>query len=75
MTRICKVKGFHGFVGGKDNDNVFDEGVIYSVKKVLGEIILTPIGEQPKYDSGGNQIEMLNLEEIIITGDYLLGCE
>jgi hypothetical protein len=75
MTRICKLKGFHGFVGGKDNDNIFDEGIIYSVKKVMGEIILTPICEQPEYDSGGNQIEMLNLEQIIGTGDYLLGCK
>ena len=30
-TRICKLNSFHNFVGGKDNDNVFEEGVIYSV--------------------------------------------
>lgn len=72
MTRICKVKGFRGFIGGKDNDGVFKEGVIYEVKEILGQITLTPIGVQPKYDSGGNEIDKLNLEELIISGDYLL---
>ena len=72
MTRICKLKGFSGFVGGKDNDNVFEEGVVYDVKKILGEIVLTPIGHQPKYSSGGSEILMQNLLEIINEGDYLL---
>jgi hypothetical protein len=72
MTRICKIKGFSGFVGGKDNDNVFEEGVVYEVQKVLGEIILTPIGKQPKYSKGGSEIEMQTLSHIITDGSYLL---
>lgn len=68
MTRLCKVKGFHNFVGGKDNDNIFKEGIVYSVQSILGTIILTPIGEghmpadQTKH----------NLTEIILDGGYLL---
>ena len=72
MTRICKIKGFNGFVGGKDNDNVFDEGIVYSVQKLMDQIILTPIGKQPDYDGGGRKLEMLRLDEIISDGDYLL---
>ena len=72
MTRICKIKDFHGFIGGKDNDNVFDEGVIYECKKVFGEIILTPIGEHQKFNKQGEKISMLSLEENIIGGDYLM---
>lgn len=36
MTRICKIEGFNGFIGGKDNDNIFEEGVVYDVKKIMG---------------------------------------
>lgn len=72
MTRICKIKGFRGFVGGKDNDNIFEEGVVYEVKKLMGEIILTPLGNQPKYDRNGDEILMQNLSQIISKGDYLL---
>lgn len=72
MTRICKIKGFGGFVGGKDNDNVFEEGVVYEVKKLMGEIILTPLGNQPIHDRNGDEILMQNLSQIISKGDYLL---
>jgi len=72
MTRICKIKSFKGFIGGKDNDNIFEEGVIYEVKKILGEIILTPVGKQPTYDSYGEKISMQHLSQIIFNGDYLL---
>lgn len=72
MTRICKIKGFRGFIGGKDNDNIFEEGVIYEVKKILGEIILTPVNKQPIYDSYGEEISMQHLSQIIVNGDYLL---
>ncbi len=71
MTRICKIKGFNGFVGGKDNDGIFEEGVVYDVKVILGQIILTPIGNQPKHSKGGSEILMQNLTQIISEGDYL----
>ena len=71
-TRICKIKGFHGFVGGKDNDDIFEEGVVYQVNKLMGEIILTPVGNQPKYDKNGDEILMQDLSHIISIGDYLL---
>jgi hypothetical protein len=38
----------------------------------MGEIILTPIGIQPKYDRNGDEILMQNLSQIISKGDYLL---
>ena len=72
MTRLCKLRGFHSFVGGKDNDSVFDEGVVYECKKVLGEIILTPIGKQPIYSVGGAKIENQDITEIIEEGIYLV---
>ena len=71
MTRLCKLKSFNGFVGGKDNDRIFEEGVIYDVKVILGQIMLTPIGKQPEYDRYGEKISMLTLSEIIVQGDYL----
>lgn len=72
MTRICKIKDFHGFIGGKDNDNIFEEGVVYEVKKILGQITLTPIGNQPKLSSSGSEIVKQPLTHIILEGDYLL---
>lgn len=72
MTRLCKIKGFHNFIGGKDNDKVFDEGVVYEAKKICGEIILTPIFKQCKYDNDGAKIENLRLDEVISTGQYLI---
>ena len=71
MTRLCKLRGFNGFVGGKDNDGIFEEGIVYEVKNVLGEIILTPVGNQPIYSKSGSKIDMESLEQIIIEGDYL----
>jgi hypothetical protein len=72
MTRLCKIKGRHNFIGGKDNDNIFEEGVVYSVQKILDNIVITPIGKQPEVDSYGDKISMQHIEEVIINGDYLI---
>lgn len=71
MTRFCKIKGFRGFIGGKDNDNIFEEGIIYEVKKILGEIIITPIGKSTEFNKGGVEISKQSLFDVIREGDYL----
>jgi hypothetical protein len=72
MTRLCKLRGFNGFVGGKDNDGVFEEGVVYDVKNILGEIILTPVGNEPIYSKSGSKIDMQTLNQILVEGEYLI---
>ena len=71
MTRLCKMKGFRGFIAGKDNDNMFEEDVIYNVQKFMGEIVLTPIGESSELNKYGDKIRMQSLDRIIAEGDYL----
>jgi len=71
MTRLCKIEGFKGFIGGKDNDNIFEEGVVYNVTKILGQIILTPIGKSREFLKNGTKISMVSLNENIVDGSYL----
>ena len=72
MTRISKVQDFHNFVGGKDNDNIFEEGVVYNITKILGVITLTPIGKHSKFTKDGRELIKMNLTEIISDGSHLL---
>ena len=70
-SRICKLKGFKGFIGGKDNNNIFEEGIVYEVKKIMGEIIFIPLGKQKEHDSHGEKLDNLPLNKIIVDGNYL----
>ena len=72
MTRICKVKGWHNFIGGKDNDKIFEEGIIYEVRNILGTIMLTPIGKQSEVDNYGREMYTQSLEQLVMNGSYLL---
>lgn len=44
-TRIVKLDNHHGVMVGRDLGNIFEDGMIYNVSKVMDEFILTPIGK------------------------------
>lgn len=71
-ARICKLKGFSGVVCGIDRGNVFDEGVVYNVQRIGSEIILTPIGNSPKFGKDGCETIRKNITDIMIDGGYLI---
>ena len=45
ICRISSLKGFNGVLLGRDFDGLFKNGHVYSVREVMGEIILTDLGE------------------------------
>lgn len=45
ICRIASLRGFQGVIIGRDMGGIFEEGHVYSAVKVMGEIILTDLGE------------------------------
>lgn len=45
ITRIVKLHGHHDVLVGRDLGKIFEDGMVYDVREVLGEYILTPIGK------------------------------
>ena len=70
-SRLCKPREFYGFVGGIDRDNIFEEGTVYKIEKIMDQIILTPIGKQPEYNRDNIKIDYQSIDNIILEGDYL----
>jgi hypothetical protein len=53
-TRICKLDGFPKIIYGRDFAELLEEGWVYSIRKVCGEIIISKIGKHAKgYDYFG----------------------
>jgi hypothetical protein len=54
VTRLASLVGFGGVLLGRDVAEIFKEGHVYDIKKILGEIIVTDLGEhaQCKYFEG-----------------------
>lgn len=44
-TRIVKLYEHHNVIVGQDLSKIFEDGMVYDVKKVLNEFIITPIGK------------------------------
>ena len=44
-TRIAKIKNFESLILGRDLDNIFDEGHVYSIEKIIGQIIVKDLGK------------------------------
>lgn len=68
ITRVCKLDGFPQIVYGRDFNNVFEEGAVYNVRNINGEIIFTKIGEHAKMEN----FKFLDLETIFMDGNCLL---
>jgi hypothetical protein len=45
LTRIASLKGFKGVLIGRDMEKVFEEGKVYGIRKIAGEIFVTELGE------------------------------
>lgn len=45
ICRIASLKGFDGVLLGRDFDGLFKNGHVYAVREIMGEIILTDLGE------------------------------
>lgn len=67
-TRISKLKGFDNVIVGRDMANIFKEGHVYSVKELIGTIIINDLGEHALM----NDQEGCSIADIIIDGRYCL---
>lgn len=73
LTRIMRLPKHDAVIIGRDLSNTFEPGMIYDVKNLLGEIILTPLGvtslsEEP-YDYPN---VWGSIESIMYSSDYLI---
>ena len=44
MTRLAVIDDERGLILGKDNDGIFEKGVVYALVKIMDEIIIRPVG-------------------------------
>lgn len=51
-TRFAVVDDERDLILGKDNDGVFEKGVVYGAIKVMDEIILKPLGKYALEECG-----------------------
>ena len=68
ITRISKLKGFDNVILGRDLANVFKEGHVYSVDKILGEIVVHDLGEHALMDN----FEGHTIGQVATDGSYCL---
>lgn len=69
VTRIAKLKGYSGgVIGGQDLANVLKEGHVYQLTDLIGQIIITDLGE---YDHALHD-NMKSFPEIMMDGSYLI---
>ena len=68
LTRLSKIKGQKDLIGGRDLAGIFEEGVIYSVKRIGDNILLEKIGKGSYELNHKGQ----SFTEVIMKGDYLL---
>lgn len=45
VTRIVKLDNHHDVMVGQDLSKIFEDGMVYDVRKVAGEFVITPIGK------------------------------
>ena len=45
LTRFVVLDDERGLLLGTDKDNIFKKGVVYTVRKLVGEYVVTPIGK------------------------------
>lgn len=45
VTRIVKLDKHHDVIVGQDLSKIFEDGMVYDVRKVMGEFVITPIGK------------------------------
>lgn len=45
VTRIVKLNNHHNVIVGQDLSGIFEDGMVYDVRKVMGEFIFTPVGK------------------------------
>lgn len=66
ITRFSKLKGFPHIIAGRDLNNIFKEGHVYSVEEILGVHMIKDLGEYAMPDYHGD------FPSIMQDGTYLL---
>lgn len=66
ITRFSKLKGFDNVIVGRDLENIFKDGHVYSVTEIAGEFIIRDLGEHADGDMVGYDIKT-----ILTKGRYL----
>ena len=72
ITRFAVLPDDRRVLLGVDKAEVFKPGIVYEAKEILGEIILTPIGEYALPKSGAYPSEYSDNNEIIYHGLHLI---
>lgn len=68
ITRVCKLEDMHNIIFGRDLGGVFEEGALYSVQKIAGEIIFIKIGNHAKI----KDFEFKKWSDLMADGNCLL---
>lgn len=69
ITRISKLKGYNHILAGRDLANIFEEGHVYEITKVLGVIMVKDLGEYKMPDDPRIHTDFTS---IMKDGTYLL---
>lgn len=73
LTRIVKLPRHNSVLVGRDLDNVFKPNMVYSVRKYLGEIVLSELGEgKLSEDIRDSPNVFSDVKDIIKDSRYLL---
>lgn len=66
VSRITKLKGFDRVLVGRDMLNIFKEGHVYNVREIMGQIMITDLGEHAELPLGDG------IAQIMVKGTYCL---
>ena len=68
ITRIAKVKASKDIIAGRDLAGIFEDGHVYSVTKIMGEIIVKDLGEPALMNNHEGQ----RITNVILDGSHCL---
>jgi hypothetical protein len=73
LTRFAVIDDERNLMLGKDNDGIFEKGVVYEAIKILDSIVLRPIGEYalPSKDEGLGVTKYSTINDMSLTPMHL----
>jgi len=71
ITRISKIKGYNNILGGRDLANIFKDGHVYQLSKIMGEIVVKDLGVHANR-KGLTVDRGHKFSTIMLDGSYLL---
>ena len=76
ITRIAKLPLHNNVIIGRDLAEIFKPGMVYRVEELMGEIVISPLGEMALSKDVGEYPNVHgSIESIMTTGAYLTTIE